>query len=101
MIFDAPLSATSVVGPTPTASADAYQDRTGDLIVTKVAVFWAVVCAKVILSTSSTSSEAIRKAVTTAATMARKGRAVRVIVEQRDGERHVVWNSMLDGFTAA
>ncbi len=98
MIFNAPLSGTLAVHPTPPSSADAYQERTGDLIVTKVAVFWAVVCAAVIFSTAPTSSEAIRRAVMTAATMARNGRAVRVLMENPDGERHVVWDSARDGF---
>ncbi len=58
-------------------------------------------CAEVIFSTSPTSSEAIRKAVMTAATMGRNGRAVRVIVEGRDGERQVVWDSARDGYVEA
>jgi hypothetical protein len=67
-------------------------------IVSKLANFWGVVNYGVILSRCSTSSDAIRVAVQTAARAAKRIGRAQVLVEDADGERRVVWDSTRDGF---
>jgi hypothetical protein len=69
-------------------------------IVSKLANFWGVVNYGVILSRCSTSSEAIRLAVETAARSAKRDGPAQVLKEDDDGGRQVVWDSTHDGYAA-
>jgi len=69
-------------------------------IVSKLANFWGVVNYGVILSRCSTSSDAIRLAVQTAARVAKGNGPAQVLIESNEGHRRVVWDSTRDGFAA-
>jgi len=69
-------------------------------IVSKLANFWGVANYGVILSRCATSSEAIRLAVQTAATVSKSAGPAQVIVEDAKGDRAVIWDSTRDGYAA-
>jgi hypothetical protein len=69
-------------------------------IVSKLANFWGVVNYGVILSQCATSSEAIRLAVQTAATVSKSTGPAQVLIEDASGDRTVIWDSTHDGYAA-
>jgi hypothetical protein len=71
----------------------------GEFVVMKVANFWAVTTGEVIFSRSASASEAIRRAVETAAAIAARGKEVHVLFDDPDGGTRVLWDSKRDGFS--
>jgi hypothetical protein len=70
----------------------------GEFVVQRLPAFWAVTSGEVIFARCGSAAEAIRRAVETAANVARLGREAHVIFDDPDDGTRVIWDSARDGF---